>query len=125
MTDIKKEISEIESELLANALEFAAHALNNAKAVKAACEEQGISKAEGMAYADSFAGKDLSGVYAYVVPWTDLASASFLADVVNAGVKVRTATTDFAFGDRPIKRTRHDAIYFVVDNVINYSCRCG
>ena len=62
MTDIKKEISEIESELLANALEFAAHALNNAKAVKAACEEQGISKAEGMAYTQFFAELGIMGV---------------------------------------------------------------
>ncbi len=61
------------------------------------------TEAAAPAYTDPFAGKDLSGTYAYVVPWTDLASASFLADLCRAGVKVRTATNDFVFGETTYK----------------------
>jgi hypothetical protein len=53
-----------------------------------------------MAYKDPFADKDLADAYAYVIPWTDLSSASFLADAANSGIKVRTATTDFVFGQQ-------------------------
>ncbi|MBC6992682.1 M14 family metallopeptidase [Neolewinella lacunae] len=49
-------------------------------------------------YVDPLAGKDLANAYAYVVRWTDLSSARFLAALVAAGVNARTATTDFTFG---------------------------
>ncbi|MEO0732740.1 MAG: M14 family zinc carboxypeptidase, partial [Bacteroidota bacterium] len=48
--------------------------------------------------ADPLAGKDLSRVYAYVIPWEDLSAAAFLADVLEAGINARTATNDFTFG---------------------------
>jgi hypothetical protein len=51
------------------------------------------------AYNDPFAGKDLAKAYSYVVPWTDLTSAAFLGDLLNAGVNARTATGDFQFGE--------------------------
>lgn len=54
-------------------------------------------------YADPLAGKDLSTAYAYVIPWTDLSSASFLAAAANAGIKLRTAGNDFTFGQQQFK----------------------
>lgn len=61
MSDIKEEISKIDSDFLTSALEFAAHAMNHSKAVKIACEEQGVSKAEGMAYTQFFAELGMMG----------------------------------------------------------------
>ena len=61
MSDIREEISKIDSDFLASALEFAAHAMNHTKAVKIACEEQGVSKAEGMAYTQFFAELGIMG----------------------------------------------------------------
>lgn len=56
-----------------------------------------------MAATDPLAGKDLSGAYAYVIPWTDLSSASFLADAAAAGLNLRTAGNDFSFGQQQFK----------------------
>lgn len=61
MSDIKQEISKIDSDFLAGALEFAAHAMNHTEAVKVACEEQGVSQAEGMAYTQFFAELGVMG----------------------------------------------------------------
>jgi len=51
-------------------------------------------------YANPFAGIDLTGAYAYVVPWADVTSAAFLGDLVQAGVNARTAAGEFRFGDK-------------------------
>ena len=58
------------------------------------------SAADYEAFADPFAGKDLSAAYAYVVPWEDLNSAAFLGELTAAGVNARTATGEFRFGDK-------------------------
>jgi hypothetical protein len=52
------------------------------------------------AFDDPFVGKDLTNAYAYVVPWTDLSSAAFLGDLLQAGVNARTATGEFRFGEK-------------------------
>ncbi|MEM1357998.1 MAG: M14 family metallopeptidase [Bacteroidota bacterium] len=52
------------------------------------------------AFEDPLAGKDLSSAYAYVVPWEDLSSASFLGAVVSAGIQARTASNDFSIGQQ-------------------------
>lgn len=52
------------------------------------------------AFEDPLAGKDLSRAYAYVIPWEDLSSASFLAAVAAAGIQARTSTNDFSFGQQ-------------------------
>lgn len=52
------------------------------------------------AFTDPFEKLDLSAAYAYVVPWEDLRSASFLGDLVSSGVNARTATGKFRFGEQ-------------------------
>ena len=61
------------------------------------------TKAGAAAFRDPLAGKDLSTAYAYVIPWTDLSSASFLAAAANAGIQVRTAGNDFSFGQQKFR----------------------
>ncbi len=56
------------------------------------------------AFADPFAGKDLTKAYAYVVPWTNLSSAAFLGDLLQAGINARTASGDFQFGEQEFSR---------------------
>ncbi len=51
-------------------------------------------------YEDPFVGKDLAKAYAYVVPWTNLSSAAFLGDLLQAGVNARTASGAFTFGEQ-------------------------
>ncbi len=43
---------------------------------------------------------DPATLYSYVAPWEDLTSAQFLADLLQAGIQVRTAGGAFQFGDR-------------------------
>ena len=50
-------------------------------------------------YVDPFAGQDLTKAYAYIIPWQDLGSAAFLADLLRAGVNARTASGEFQFGE--------------------------
>jgi len=47
---LKQEIAKIDDDLLLRMFEFAAHAINDTKAVKNACEELELEKNEGMAF---------------------------------------------------------------------------
>ena len=58
---IQEQLMKVDPELLVKALEFAAHALNDTKVVRGACEEVGIPVEEGYALAQFFAELGMQG----------------------------------------------------------------
>lgn len=58
---IHKQLTKLEPEFLAKALEFAAHAMNDADSIGNACKELGISRAHGYAYARLFTELGIMG----------------------------------------------------------------
>lgn len=61
VSNIQNELMKVSPELLAKALEFAAHALNDTRAVKSACKELGMPEAEGCAMVQFFAELGVNG----------------------------------------------------------------
>ncbi|NJC27327.1 M14 family metallopeptidase [Neolewinella antarctica] len=49
---------------------------------------------------DPFGEQRTGNAYALVIPWTDVSSVATLAQLVKAGVRVRTADKDFTFGQQ-------------------------
>lgn len=77
---IQEQLMKVDPELLVKALEFAAHALNDTRVVRGACEEVGIPVAEGYALAQFFAELGMQGETSI----TDIATLKHAANEIKA-----------------------------------------